>query len=254
MLPAVYVSHGSPMICFEEIPGRDFLKGLGRELGRPKSILAVSAHWETDAPMASTAKTPETIYDFYGFPQALYDLSYPAPGAPDLARRAVDLLGKAGFQAGTDPERGLDHGAWTPLLLMYPDADIPVTQLSIQFPLGPAHHVQVGRALAPLREEGVLILASGTATHNLRVMERGNHGHVADWVKDFDDWLVKTVESGDEAALIDYKRQAPNARLAHPRDEHFLPLYVAAGAGSKGRRIHSSFAHGTLSMAAFAFE
>jgi 4,5-DOPA dioxygenase extradiol len=139
---------------------------------------------------------------------------------------------------------------------MYPGADIPVTQLSIQFPLGPAHHVAVGRALEPLRAENVLILASGTATHNLMAMQRGRHNEIADWALAFDDWLVNVIEDGDEESFVDYRRKAPFARLAHPRDEHLLPIYVAYGAGGpngKGRRIHRSYAHGTLSMAAFAF-
>ena len=255
--PAIFVSHGSPMLMFEPVRARDFLSGLGAGLGRPKAIVAVSAHWETAAPRASIVGRPPTIHDFGGFPDELYQVQYPAPGAPDAARRAVDLLSKAGIAAVTDPGRGLDHGAWVPLSLMYPKADVPVAQLSIQTPLGPAHHVAVGRALAPLREEDVLVLASGSATHNLYTMERGAHDAPPQWAVEFDDWLAASLEAGDEEALVNYRRQAPYAREAHPRDEHLLPVFVAFGAGgpgAKGRCLHRSFTHGSLSMAAFAFE
>ena len=255
--PAIFVSHGSPMLMFEPVRARDFIAHLGAELGRPKGIALVSAHWETVNPRASVVARPPTIHDFGGFPDELYQVRYPAPGAPEIARRAVDLLGEAGLTAAVDPARGLDHGAWVPLALMYPDADIPVAQISIQTPLGPAHHVAVGRALAPLREEDVLVLASGGATHNLYTMERGAHDAPPPWAVAFDDWLAAALEAGDEEALVNYRSRAPYAREAHPRDEHLLPVFVAFGAGgpgTKGRRLHRSFTHGSLSMAAFAFE
>jgi 4,5-DOPA dioxygenase extradiol len=255
--PAVFVSHGSPMLMFEPVVARDFIAHLGTELGRPKGIALVSAHWETPKPRASTVGEPPTIHDFGGFPDELYQVKYPAPGAPGIARRAIDLLGEAGFAAAEDPGRGLDHGAWVPLALMYPDADIPVAQISIQTALGPAHHVAVGRALQRLRDEDVLVLASGGATHNLMTMERGVHDDPPPWAVEFDDWLAAALEAGDEESLVNYRRRAPYAREAHPRDEHLLPVFVAFGAGgpgAKGRRLHRSFTHGSLSMAAFAFE
>ncbi len=255
--PAIFISHGSPMLMFEPVVARDFLAGLGSTLGRPKAIVLVSAHWETPAPRASVARNPETIHDFGGFPDELYQVQYPAPGAPQAAHRAIELLAEAGFAATTDPARGLDHGAWVPLSLMYPDADGPVAQLSIQTHLGPAHHVALGRALEPLREEDVLVLASGGATHNLMMMERGRHDAAPVWAREFDDWLAASLEAGDEAALVGYRSCAPHARLAHPRDEHLLPVFVAFGAGgsgARGRRLHRSFTHGGLSMAAFAFD
>lgn len=254
--PAIFVSHGSPMLMFERVPARDFLAGLGAELGRPKAIIAVSAHWETPDARASVADKPATIHDFGGFPDELYQVQYPALGAPDTARRAVDLLRQAGLGAAVDESRGLDHGAWVPLALMYPNADIPVTQLSVQTAQGPAHHVAVGRALAPLRDDDVLVLASGSATHNLMTMDYGRHDSPPPWAQAFDDWLAAALEAGEEASLVEYRSRAPHARQAHPRDEHLLPVFVAYGAGgtgSKGRRLHTSFTHGSLSMAAFAF-
>jgi 4,5-DOPA dioxygenase extradiol len=253
-LPVLFLSHGSPMLPFEEIPARHFMAGLGSRLPRPKAILCVSAHWETATPTVSTAGAPETIHDFHGFPEALYRLTYKAPGAPDLARRAVALLKAAGLPAGIDPARGLDHGAWNPLLLIYPQADIPVTQLSIQHPAGPGHHVAMGRALRPLRQEGVLILASGGAVHNLRQFGVDREKPAA-WATRFDDWLADRVAAQDVAGLIEYRRLKPEGMQAHPRDEHFLPFFVALGAGEgeKGRPIHRSFAHGSLSMASYVW-
>jgi 4,5-DOPA dioxygenase extradiol len=258
MLPALFVSHGAPTLILSDAPARDFLAQLASVVERPKEVLCVSAHWETEKPAASTVARPETIHDFYGFPEELYRLRYDAPGAPDLATRATALLSAAGIAAETDAARGLDHGAWVPMLLGWPEADIPVTQLSIQHPLGPAHHLAVGRALRPLREEGVLILASGSATHNLRELHRGAAPiPPSAWASAFADWLAQKIEAGDRAALTDYRRQAPNAARAHPRDEHFLPLFVALGAGQDdrpGRRLHRSWTFGGLAMDAYAFD
>jgi 4,5-DOPA dioxygenase extradiol len=253
-MPAIFVSHGSPMLVFEDIPARDFLAQLGQEFGRPRAVLCISAHWETAAPMIGGATAPETIHDFYGFPEALYRLRYPAPGAPDLATRVVDLLGAAGLEASIDPARGLDHGAWNPLMLMFPKADVPVTQLSIQPSLGPDHHLALGRALAPLRQEGVLVMGSGGAVHNLAQF-RVDRMNPADWAIAFDDWLGERISAGDEARLVNYRRMQAGAAEAHPTDEHLLPLFVAlgAGAGAPARELHRSFAHGSLSMAAYAW-
>jgi 4,5-DOPA dioxygenase extradiol len=209
----------------------------------------------TNIPAASLAERPETIHDFYGFPAPMYEIQYPAPGAPKLARRAAELLQKAGLPVGLDPGYGLDHGAWVPLRSIYPKADMPVTQLAIQPRRDARWHSTVGAALAPLRDEGVLVLASGGATHNLRDMNRGG-GTTPKWAQDFDDWLAKTVASGDTEALLDWQQRAPNAQHAHPSDEHFLPIFVALGAGGgrAGERIHAGFTNGTLSMAAYSFD
>jgi len=252
-MPTVFVSHGSPTLILDDVPARAFLASLGQQLPKPKAIIAVSAHWDTDVPAVSLARKPETIHDFFGFPDDLYRLRYAAPGAPKLAERVAKLTG-----AAHDAHRGLDHGAWVPAMLGWPEADIPIFQLSVQPDLGPAHHIALGRKLAPLREEGVLVMGSGGATHNLRALVRdaGADCEAEPWAQEFDDWLAATLEKGDEAALADYRRQAPNASDAHPTDEHLLPLHVAygaAGEGARGRALHRSFSLGNLSMASYAF-
>jgi len=255
--PALFVSHGSPTLPLEQSAATDFLRRLGPSLDRPEAILMVSAHWDTERPAVSSAERPETIYDFYGFPPELYRLQYPAPGAPKLARRVASLLGEHGFSTDIDPERGLDHGAWTPLILAYPQADIPVTQLSIQSRLGPAHHVRLGEALRPLRDEGVLIIASGGATHNLRELSRQRGSTVAQpWAAEFNDWLAGALQSRRTDDLVNYRGQAPQAVRNHPTDEHLIPLFVALGAGDPGgttQRLHTSIESGVISMDAYRF-
>jgi 4,5-DOPA dioxygenase extradiol len=255
--PALFVTHGAPTLPLDDTPARGFLGGLGRELGRPDAILCISAHWERPSAAVSTAARPETIHDFYGFPPDLYRMTYPAPGAPEIAARAARLIRSAGLDCVEDAERGLDHGAWTPLTLIYPDADVPVAQVSVQSAAGPDHHLALGRALAPLRSDNVLILASGSATHNLRHFGRfALDAPLIEEARDFDDWLVETVSGGDVAALVDYRRRAPRAAANHPSEEHFLPLFVAVGAGGNGpgRVIHRSASYGFLAMTAFAFD
>jgi 4,5-DOPA dioxygenase extradiol len=256
--PAIFLSHGSPTLPLQRTAAVDFLRGLGGELGRPRAILIASAHWDTDRPAVSVAKKPETIHDFYGFPPQLYQLRYPAPGAPDAARRAASLLEAQGFPTDIDPGRGLDHGAWTSLYLMYPEADIPVAQISIQSELGPEHHVRLGEALRPLRDEGVLIMASGGATHNLRELsyQRGNPVPQP-WVAEFNEWLADAILSGRREDLVGYRGKAPYAVRNHPTDEHLIPLFVAVGAGSPGmpaRRLHTSIESGVISMDAYRFD
>jgi 4,5-DOPA dioxygenase extradiol len=256
--PSIFVSHGSPTLPLERGPAVDFLRGLGGALGRPEAILMVSAHWDTGRPAVSAAKKPETIHDFYGFPPPLYQLRYPAPGAPELASRVSDLLEARGLRTDIDPERGLDHGAWTSLYLMYPEADIPVTQLSIQSRLGPAHHVRLGEALRPLRDEGVLIFASGGASHNLGELryQRGNPVPQP-WVVEFNEWLADAVLSGRRDDLVGYRQKAPHAVRNHPTDEHLIPIFVALGAGSPdgaARRLHTSISSGVISMDAYRFD
>jgi len=254
-IPSIFVSHGAPTLLLEDIPARQFMAGLGKALARPKAIRCVSAHWQSKPPAVSAAAQPETIHDFYGFPDELYRLVYPAPGAPELARRVAALLKDAGLDCAVDPERGLDHGAWNPLMLIYPGADVPVTQLSIVAGKGAAAHLALGHALAPLRGEQVLILASGGAVHNLGQF-RVDRRRPAAWASSFDDWLAERIAAGDEAALVSYRETREDGVLAHPSDEHFMPLFVALGAGGgrPGRALHRSFAHGSLSMAAYAWD
>lgn len=262
--PPIFISHGAPLTMILPSQGRDFLLGLGaaydRDWGRPEAILCVSAHWETDEPtLDAGGKAPEVIYDFYGFPDELYQMGYPAPGAPALAERAAAAIKAAGISASVHPGRGLDHGAWVPLKLMYPDADVPVAQLSIQPEAGPRAGFELGRALTDLRAEGVMILASGGAVHNVPdAMQRlrANRSDVPDWARAFDDWLCETVEKGDLESLLDYRRRAPEPTIAHPRDEHLIPIYVALGAageGVAGTPLHRSFDLGSISMAAYLF-
>jgi len=256
--PALFVSHGSPTLPLERGPAVDFLRSLGGELGRPEAILSVSAHWDTDRPAVSAAKKPETIYDFHGFPPELYRLRYPAPGAPQLAERVSGLLQAKGLKTDIDPGRGLDHGAWTSLYLMYPEANIPVTQLSIQSHLGPAHHVKLGEALRPLRDEGVLIMASGGATHNLRELsiQRGNPVPQP-WTVEFNEWLADALLGRRTQDLVSYRAKAPQAVRNHPTDEHLIPVFVAVGAGDPGgktERLHNSISSGVISMDAYRFD
>jgi 4,5-DOPA dioxygenase extradiol len=257
-MPAIFVSHGSPTLPLERSPAVEFLRGLGASLGRPAAVLVVSAHWDTERPTVSAVERPPTIHDFYGFPPELYRLRYPAPGAPALARRVAQRLEAAGLGAELDPQRGLDHGAWTPLYHLFPQADVPVTQLSIQWAKGPAHHVRLGEALRPLREEGVLILASGGATHNLRELSRWRgHPVPQPWVVEFNEWLARAVLERRTEDLLAYRERAPHAVRNHPTDEHLVPLFVALGAGDPHgavERLHSSIASGVISMDAYRFD
>lgn len=230
---------------------REVWEGIARDLPRPKAILIASAHWETDAPQVTGTAKPETIHDFYGFPKPLYEIQYPAKGDPELASRALALL--KDFRATADPARGLDHGAWSPLLYMYPKADVPVVQVAVQTTLGTQHHLKVGRALAPLAKEGVLIIGSGHLTHNLR--DRGNNG-VAPYARNFQAWVKERIDGHALAELADYRRLSPDGVRAHPTDEHFLPLYFALGAARedyKAERLYDGIEMGALAMDAYRF-
>lgn len=229
--PSLFISHGAPTFVIEPSPARDFLGGLGARLGRPKAIVAISAHYETDRVHVSTAARPEMIYDFRGFPEPLYSIQYPAPGAPDLAERIAGMVEQAGLDVARE-DRGFDHGTWTPLVLMYPDADIPVVTVSISPAMGFAHHVQLGELLRPLRDEGVMILGSGGSTHNVRyLIDMSNAGQSEPgWMARFRHWLGQAVAQRDTQALAAFRSQAPDAAQNHPTDDHYLPLLVTVGA------------------------
>lgn len=257
-LPSLFVSHGSPMLAIEDSPASRFLQELGKSLPRPKAILVASAHWETlGGPAVSLATQPETIHDFGGFPPALYEIQYPAPGATQFADRAAALLEQAGFKTGRSADRGLDHGAWVPLRLMYPDADIPVAQVSLIRSASPAEHAKLGAALTRLRDEGVLVIGSGSLTHNLyEFFGNDINAPVPSWVSDFGTWMMTMLRDNQRASLLDYRAQAPNAVRNHPTEEHLLPLFVAMGAageGARAERIHTSHEHGVLAMDVYSF-
>ncbi|KAM3334191.1 hypothetical protein ACQJBY_028935 [Aegilops geniculata] len=257
-----FLSHGSPTLSIDEaIPARSFFQSwlpaavAGPE--RPRAVLIVSAHWETATPAVNVIRgANDTIHDFYGFPKSMYQLNYPAPGAPDLAKRTKELLEHGGFgPVKEDRSRGLDHGAWVPLMLMYPEADVPVCQLSVQPDRDAAYHYNLGRALAPLREEGVLVLGSGSATHNLRKMGPSS-SPPPQWASDFDTWLKDSLLGGRYDDVNRYEERAPNAKTAHPRPEHLYPLHVALGAAgdeSTAELIHSSWTNASLSYASYRF-
>lgn len=258
-LPVLFVSHGSPTHALDAGAAGAAWDALGQSLPRPQAVLAISPHWDTGAPMVSAAERADTIHDFYGFPQPLYEIDYPAPGAPALACRVATLLEAAGIRTTVHPNRGLDHGAWVPLRRMYPQADVPVTQLSTQFREGPAHHYRLGQALAPLADEGVLLFATGGITHNLRDFFADlAPGAVAPYVDAFRNWMLDRIRAGDTDALLDYRRQAPHAARAHPTDDHLMPLYVALGAaGARSangvERVHDSVDRGVMAMDAYVF-
>jgi 4,5-DOPA dioxygenase extradiol len=257
-LPTLFLSHGSPMHAVEPGPAGEAWAALARGLPKPRAVLIASAHWETAVPMVTGNPKPETIHDFGGFPEALYRIQYPAPGAPDVAAEVVALLKRAGVAAGIDGCRGLDHGAWVPLRFMYPDADVPVVQLAVQPERGTAHHVELGRALASLADDGVLIIGSGHATHNLRDwMQARRRPQTMPYAQAFASWLRERLEARDTDALIHYRDRAPDAARAHPTEEHFLPLFVAWGAAGENvhaERIIEGMEGGVLAMDSYRFD
>ena len=262
-LPSLYISHGSPMTALQPGLTGARLAELAAVLLRPKAIVMASAHWLSRQPQVGSSAMPETIHDFGGFPGALYQLHYPAPGDPALAGRVMQLLDHAGLAPIADPKRGLDHGTWVPLRLLYPAADIPVVPVSIQpepagLNQGPAHQYALGQALAPLRDEGVLVISSGSITHNLHDLGAGySDERQAAYVKPFIEWIEQKLTAGDVDALLDYRRQAPFAERAHPTNEHLLPLFVAlgaAGANARAERIDAGIDMGLLAMDIYRFD
>jgi len=254
-LPSVFLSHGSPMHALEAGAAGKAWAALGRRIGKPRAVAIASAHWETGLPQVTGNPKPETIHDFSGFPEPLYRMRYPAPGAPEVAQRAQALFKEAGFTAAIDGCRGLDHGAWSPLLYMYPDADVPVVQVSVQPALGTRHHIFLGKALRAFSSENILVVGSGHLTHNLRDWARGT-GRAEPYAKEFQQWVYDKVETHDLESLADYRSLSPHGARAHPTDEHFLPLFFALGAAPEGyraERIFDDIESGVLAMDAYVF-
>jgi 4,5-DOPA dioxygenase extradiol len=227
-MPALFLGHGSPMNAIEDNEFHRGWRALGRRLPHPRAVLCVSAHWETHGVYAGAADSPETIHDFHGFPQALFDVQYRAPGDPALARRAAELVG-----AQQDAERGLDHGAWGVLIAMYPDADVPVVQLSLDTSRPGAFHYALAKKLAPLRDEGILVVGSGNIVHNLGVWRPGD-ARPCDWALRFDAEVRKRIDAGDHQSLADYPSLGRDARMSIPTPEHYLPLLYVLALQEKG--------------------
>jgi len=263
-LPTLFISHGSPMYGLRASPVAPAWAALARDLPRPEAVLIATAHWETELPMVGTAQRPQTLHDFGGFPAALERVRYPAPGAPALAQRVLALLAEAGLPASANGCRGLDHGTWVPLVHMYPDADLPVFQLSIQAALGAPHHLRLGAALAPLAREGVLIIGSGSMTHNMGEWSRFAQEHGLQpslqtpppYVQAFRASIEDALRRHDLEFLSHYREQAPHALRAHPTEEHFLPLlvaYAAAGVRPEVERIDPGVDAAAIAMDVFVF-
>ncbi len=258
-LPTLFLSHGAPNVTLYDTPARRFYDGLAAQLPRPRAILVASAHYEAGRPSLTVAASPRTIHDFSGFEPELFAVRYPAPGSPELARRAAALIEDAlGAPAALDERWGFDHGTWSPLARIYPAADIPVVALSIDCGADPAAHLELGRALRALRHEGVLVCGSGSITHNLsRIVPPMDNTDAPAWILEFRDWMERGLLAGDDASLVRYRAAAPHAALNHPTDEHLLPLFVAMGAAGEAWRaskLHASVTFGTLAMDAYRFD
>jgi len=257
-LPSLFLSHGSPMLAIEDSAGGRFLDALGEQLPWPKAILVASAHFAADRATLGAHAQPPTVHDFNGFPESLHQIGYPAPGSPDLAQDASQRLAAAGIPARVCESQGLDHGVWVPLRRMYPSADIPVVPMSVMPGGNAAQHHAIGRALAPLRQQGVLVIGSGGFVHNLGDLDwEHSDAPLAPWAQEFSDWMHAMLSARDFDALIDWQQRAPQARRAHPTVEHLMPLFVALGAAGDApevRTIHRSQQFGSLALDAFAFD
>ncbi len=252
LTPVLFVSHGAPDVLLAASETvQCWRDDIAPRLGKPAAVLAISAHWQAPRPTVSLATAPETIHDFGGFPDDLYEINYPAPGAPALGQRVLALLADAGWETGSVARRGLDHGAWVPLSVLFPAADVPVLSLAIPRDGSTAAHFRLGQALAALRQEGVLILASGAITHNFSWLGEAN-GPPRPQAKQFTEWVAEKLAAGDAAALLDY-RALPQGAAAHPTPEHFLPLLVALGAAQDQlpQRFQPPYTYGSLSMDAY---
>lgn len=263
LLPTLFISHGGPDIVLSDTAARHYLETVSTLVPKPKAIVIVSAHFETDGVAVVTDPKPGMIYDFGGFAPELYKMIYPAPGEPGLAARVFDMLDAADLKPHTYERRGYDHGTWTPLKLAFPDADIPVVQVSIDPNRDAAWHYAIGKALAPLRKEGVLLIGSGHITHNLRAyFSKLRHGTppdpvLSDKVHEFTEWFADRLGAGDTDAVLHWKEKAPHPFDNHPTDEHLMPIffaYGAAGDGARGRRVHDSVDYGFFANDSYLFD
>ena len=256
--PAFFLSHGAPTMILDHSATHHFIAQLGSTLSRPDAIIITSGHWETDIPAITAGDFPKTIHDFYGFPRPLYDIEYPAPGGGRWLNEISALFADAGVPLSAERERGFDHGAWAPLKLMFPDADIPTVQLSLLSGQGAAAHFALGRLLRPLRDRNVLLIGSGSLTHNLHSAQwRNPQAAEPAWVSDFADWTERAVTGGQTDELLAYRKNAPFAAENHPTDEHLMPFFFALGAGSDdvpGRRLHTACELATIRLDAYAFD
>jgi len=251
--PALFISHGAPDLAIADVAAHHFLRGLGERLERPDAIVIVSAHHESRRLSVRAPERFVTWHDFGNFDPKLYQLRYEPPGDESLAETVHALLADAGLDPARDPSDRIDHGAWVPLSLVFPDADIPVVMVSIDPARDALWHYRIGRALAPLRDRNILLIGSGSISHNLREVFRPTSADRA-WVDAFTTWLEEKVRSGDAEALLSAMKEAPQAVRNHPTDEHLLPFYFALGAGGgQGTRIHQSYTWGILAMDAYAF-
>ncbi|MFB9325844.1 DODA-type extradiol aromatic ring-opening family dioxygenase [Paenibacillus aurantiacus] len=254
MLPSLFLAHGSPMLAIEQTEYATFLEELGARF-KPKAIVVFTAHWETETlAMTYTDDVYETIYDFGGFPDELYQIEYRARGSKVVAEMLEARFAEHDIPVRRDGERGLDHGTWTLLHRMYPEANIPLVQLSVNPYRSPEEHYRIGEALRGLGEQGILVIGSGVTVHNLRMIKWGQR-EPEGWSVAFDDWLIERLDHGDSESLFRYEELAPGARMAVPRAEHFVPLYVALGSGSKEKPeiLYRGYDMGTLSYLSFAF-
>lgn len=255
MVPSLFLAHGSPMLAIEDSEYTHFLADLAQRI-KPKAIVIFTAHWETEIlTISSKDDEYETIYDFYGFPDELYAVRYPAKGSVKIASMVQERLEKHGIRTKTDTTRGLDHGSWTLLSRMYPKADIPVVQISVNPYVSAEQQFRIGQALRGLGEEDILVIGSGVTVHNLRIIKWGQTTPEP-WAVEFDSWLIEKLGQGDLESLFDYEQQAPHAALAVPRPEHFVPFYIAMGSGddpTKAQVIHRSYDLGTLSYLCYKF-
>ncbi len=253
-LPSIFVSHGAPTLAIEPGLIGPRLAAFSSSLPKPRAILVVSPHWMSRELQVTTNSAPKTMHDFGGFPRPLYKIQYPAPGSPDTAQQVITALQGHGYTVQADAEEGFDHGAWVPLLHLYPDADIPVIQLSMRIHDGPEECFKIGQSLTALREHGILIIGSGSLTHNLYEFRQGQAAP-ATYVKAFAFWVREALKRGDLDALLDYRRRAPHAERAHPTEDHLLPLFFALGAAGNDRVdvhcIDGGITHGVLAMDAF---